>query len=341
MSLAPASSFTLGELRYDSHAVELVATLGVLPAVDSFRVRLPSGADVRCSPGDPALLELDGGEGKTTVLTGKVRGVKRGFDVTDVTAADAGADLAAVRPAATYDGIAAQDVIAALASEAGVSVGVTDLDLPLAAYATHQRRTSAEHVAYLARLGGGMACVDGDGSLTIRQRPSGPADAALLYGRELLRCEIRSCPGADVAQVTVGNGAAGTADAPDALRPSADVLPGDAPAPGPAAIWEPAAILRTPKTAVAASNAAADAFAAGGKRLRALCFLLPSLRPGMCIEIQSLPDALGGGRWLLTRVVHRLRRNSAGTTVLEAESADATPHTSLLGAALSALGSVL
>ena len=340
MSLAPSTGFTLGDRRYGAHASKLTVTLALLPGVDSFRVTLPARADVTCVPGDQALLELDGGEGSTTVITGKVRGVRRGLDGIEVWAADAGADLAAVRPAATYVGQAGEDVVSALAGEAGVSLGAVDLDLPLASYVAHQQRTSAEHVAILADLGGTVASVDGDGSVTLRKRPSGPADAALLFGRELIDYQVHDGP-AQPARVLIGNGPAGTVEAPDALRPTVDRLPEDAPSPGAGAVWRPAPILRTPSVIASASRAADGATGAASKRLTARCFLLPKLRPGMAIEIQSLPDGFDGGPWLLTRVVHRVGADGAGTTRLEAESGAGGAGGGLLGAALSAVGSLL
>jgi hypothetical protein len=337
------ASFTLGDLRYDSHAVELTVSLSLLPGVDSFRAWLPAHAELSCQSGDPALLELDGGDGKTTVLTGKVRGLRRGLDGVEVWAADSGADLAAVRPAATYTGQAGRQVVSALADEAGVSVGDVELDLPLAAYTTHQRRTAAEHVAYLAALGGAVASIDGGGGLNVRKRPSGPADAALLYGRELINCRVKDWPGPAATRVVIGNGPAGSADAGDALRPTAAPLPEDAAAPGPEALWEPSAILRTPAAALAGGAALTASEAARGKRLSALCFLQPQLRPGMTIEIQSLPAPLDdGGRWLVRRVVHRVRRAGGATTTFEADSADAGGGTGgLLGVAVQAVGGLL
>src|SRR5581483_8916713 len=122
-------------------------------------------------PGDPARLDVDGGEGAETVLVGTVRSVRRGFARTRVVAADASADLCALRSVSTFVGQAGGDVVARLCDEAGVTVGDNDLDLPLAAYAADQRRTVAEHVAYLAGLGGALATVDADNRLALRLRP--------------------------------------------------------------------------------------------------------------------------------------------------------------------------
>lgn len=341
MSLSPSCSITLGDLRYDSHALDLSITLTVLPGVNSMHVDLPSTTTVTCVPGDPAKAELDGGEGKTTVLTGTVRSVARGLLRVRVTVADAGADLCALRAAITSTGQAAADVVGRLADEAGVTLGERALDLPLGAYTTHQGRTAADHVAYLAGLGGAMATVEADNSLALRARPSGPADVALLYGRELLECTVRDAP-VRASRVPIGNGPAGNTSAPDALRFTTGPLPEDAPAPGADARWVAAPVLRTPAASVAAGDAWRAAQAGAGRRLRARGFLMPALRPGMAIEIQELPGAIADGTWLLTRVVHRVRPQDAGTTTIEAESLAAASGLPGVGAgAAAAAGSLL
>ena len=90
---AQFAKITLGDLRYDSHALDLSVTLTVLPGVNSVHVDLPSTTTVSCAPGDSAKVELDGGDGRTTVLTGTVRSIDRGLMRVRVTVADAGADL--------------------------------------------------------------------------------------------------------------------------------------------------------------------------------------------------------------------------------------------------------
>lgn len=341
MSLSPSCSITLGDLRYDSHALDLSVTLTVLPGVNSAHVDLPSTTRVSCVPGDTAKVELDGGDGKTTVLTGTVRSIDRGLMRVRVTVADAGADLCALRAAITTTGQAAADVVGRLADEAGVTLGDRALDLPLGAYTTHQGRTAAEHVAYLATMGGALATVDADNSLALRARPTGPADVALLYGRELLECSVRDFP-VRAARVPIGNGPAGNASAPDVLRFTTGPLPEDASGPGPDARWVAAPILRTPGAAVSAGEAWAKAQASAGRRLRARGFLMPALRPGMAIEIQELPGSIADGAWLLTRVVHRVRQYDAGSTSIEAESLAAASGLPGLGAsAAAAAGSLL
>jgi hypothetical protein len=63
----------------------------------------------------------------------------------------------------------------------------------------------------------------------------------------------------------------------------------------------------------------------------------------MAIEVQSLPAPLDdGGRWLVRRVVHRIRRAGGATTTFEAESAGAGGGAGgLVGAAMAAVGGLL
>ena len=82
-------------------------------------------------------------------------------------AADGSADLAALRPAATYQKQQAGDVISALARDAGADTGAVDVGLRLAAYVAHQERTAGEHAAYLAGLAGCTLVTDADGALAL------------------------------------------------------------------------------------------------------------------------------------------------------------------------------
>jgi hypothetical protein len=274
-------------------------------------------------------------------MTGKVRSFRRGVHAIEVTVGDASVDLARLRPGVTYEKQSAKDVIRALAGSAAVAIDTVDLDLPLAAYIAHQNRTAAEHIAYLARLGGGIATVNGDGKLHVMSWPESQPEQALRYGRELLTYDVREHPGPAVQHIAIGHGPAGAADAPDALRPSLAPLPSDAPAIGSEAVWQPAAILRTPKAATTAANAANVIVNAAAKRVRAKCFLLPQLRPGTVIEVQDLPSHLSQGPSLITRVTHRFTPGSGGVTIFEGVSTASGGLSGLLALGLGAVGRVL
>ena len=342
MAIQPSATITLGNLQYTEQAISVSATLTTLPAVNSFTVTLPAGVRIDALPDDDGELELNSGDadgaGADTIITGKVRSMRRALRTVEVTVGDAGAELARLRSGATFEKQSAKDVIRALASEVSVSVDSMDIDLPLATYTAHQGRTAAEHVAYLARLGGCLAYVNSAGELSVTQWPEGQAELALKYGREILEYDVREIPGSAARHMLIGQGTAGSTSAPDALRPSLSQLPDDAPAPGADAVWTPAGALRVPAAAATAS-AGADAIAgAYGKQVRARCFLLPKLRPGIVIEVQDLPNGLSGGSWIITRVNHRLQPGRGGVTTFEGVSGEGGGLAGLLASALSALG---
>ncbi len=342
MAVRPGASLTLGALQYATHTLSLTATLTLLPGVNGLRVSLPAGVRFEAVPDDMGMLELDSGDepgaGVATVLTGKVRAIRRHVTTTEVVVGDAGAELARLRPCATFEQGSAREAIRALADSAAVTTAALDLDLPLAAYVAHQGRTAAEHIAYLAELGGAIAGVNGDGELFVRAWPEGQPELALRYGRELLTYEVVDQPEAAVRRLRIGAGTAGSASAPDVLRPGREPLPADAPAPGPAALWMPSGALRVPKAATTASAGAEALALAAGRRLRAQGFLMPKLRPGLVLEVQDLPGDRFGGPWIMTRVVHHLRPGQGGHTSFEALSGEGGGLGSLLGAALAALG---
>jgi len=342
MSLVPAVDVILGGLRYDMHVSSLRVTLTLLPGVNSFTLDLPPQVKFIAGVDDVAELTLDGGDaagdGARKVLTGTVRSIRRTLTAIGVTGSDAGADLAAFRPATTFSDVSAADVTQSLASEVGASVGDVSANLKLAAYTAHQGRTAAEHVAYLAQLAGCIAHVDADGRLNVMTRPSDTADVALLHGREILEFERRESP-PSAQRVAIGAGTAGSTSSPDALKHSLQRLPSNAATAGASARWHSTPVLRTPGAAGDAGEALSAHAASFSKQMRARCFLLPGLRPGMVVEIQELPEALGGTNWMLTRVTHRLTPAGGGETVLEGVMAGA--RGSLLGALAGAIGSLL
>ena len=341
MSLAPALSVTLGSLRYDTHAAGASICLALLPRGNSAEVALPATLRFEASSGDKAIISLDGGEGAQTVLTGKVTSIRRDLEFIRVLMSDIG-DLASYRPSATLEGQDAKAVVNKLASDVSLSTGDVDIDLDLGAFVAHPGRTAAEHIAQLAELAGGIAYSDGDGSLNVKQKPSGPADSALKYGREPISYETRSASALSPQRFAMGFGPAGSGGADDVLRPSVDAIPGSA-ADGGVGVWRvPTPLLRVPSAATAASGALQGIAAAQAERVTAHCFLLPSLRPGHVIEVQELPNGLSKGPWLITRVQHSFERGF-GTTRFWGETATASPSLlgGLLGAAAGAIGGLL
>lgn len=338
--LATSCSATLGNLRYDGHAVSVEADLGLLPAVNAVRCLLPGAVSFDAAVGDDAEITVDGGDGSTVVATGRIATIANDQDRRAVTVTDAGGRLAALRPSASFEGQSVGDIARALADEVGAETGRIDPAGQLVSYVAHQGATAAEHVAHLAALAGLIPSVDQAGRLELRTRPVGPADLALRYGRELLHYSVReSAP--QTPTVPIGHGPAGFAGAPDAFLHSAEALSGGAAGPGAGGIWRPMSALRTPEAVSAAATEAKAAVGAGSVVLQARCWLLPAVRPGMLIEIQDLPeDRLAPGPWLAVSVRHTLDPIRGGSSTIGAVRGGAGLG-DLLGAALGAIGGLL
>lgn len=336
MSLNLAINARFGNKRYESHVSALSVDLGLLPGVNSVTARLPRAVPVDAAPGDPADLTLDNGEEEALVLTGLTRSIARDLAETKVTAVDAGAALAATRPAASFSAMTTGDIIGGLVGEAGADMGRSSLDGErLESYVATQGRTGAEHVARLALYGGGIAMVDADGSLSAISYPEPPASRALRFGREILAYQAAdTAPGAST--VPIGSGA-GPAGGPDALMLSAEAISGGAPDPSATVRWRPEAALRSQGAQRAASAAADSAHGASGQKLTATCWLLPALRPGELVEVQDLPGGISGGPWLVTHVQHRIGPMGA-TTRFDAVSGEGG---GVLAGLLGALGGLL
>jgi len=315
--LAQSAVVRFGNLRYDLHTLSVDADLVLLPGSGTVRCVLPASVRVEAAPGDEAEVTLGNGEREARVLTGTVRGVVRSPGATQVSAVDGAALIAAARPADTLLSMAPAEAIRSLAGDVGAPVGRVTLNPePLPYYAATQHRTAGEHVAALAELGGGLAAVDGDGRLAAFLRPVPPSDEALRYGREIVDLRVsEERPGADVA--VIGSGSAATAGDPRALQPAAGALSGEAGSAASGLVWRPLAALRTPGAVEAAKREARARRGARSRRMTALCWLQPHLRPGNLLDLHDLPSGLPGGPWLLTRVAHRLDR-SGGYTRIEA-----------------------
>ena len=337
MTLQPSVSATLGNLRYDTHAVRCTASLGLFPRGSTAEIHLPFGVRFEAAPGDEATLDINGGEGAKTILTGKVRTVRRTLDAIVVTVTDAAGALGSFRPAATFEKQSASQIIKKLASDVAVTPGSIDVALDLAAYVAHPGRTASEHIADLARLGNAIAMTGTDGRLNVVPRPSGQPTAALKYGREIISYDVSKEAVVNGSRFVIGFGPAGSTSAVDALRPSVESLPSDASDGGAGVRRYPTPVLRTPSEARAGSKALQASAAAQSERLIASGFLLAALRPGDVIEVQELPAGLSAGPWMLVRVNHTIERG-AGSTHLEATTAATS---SLLGNVLGAIGGLL
>jgi Phage tail baseplate hub (GPD) len=340
--LVPAYELTLGSQIWKEQALEIRVGLAAAPLVDALTVRLPAAAPLSAAPGDPVSLTLDSGERKTTVFTGAVDSIRRGFDEIRVTALDAGGVLARYRPSATYEQVNAATVIRNLAGDAGLSTSDLDDGVDLAFYIADPSRTAWEHVARLAAWSGAMASVSSDNEVRAVVIDATQAHVALRYGREILSLQADDAASAVDAWVVAGDGGAGSAAAPEALRPSTDFFAGHRPdGPSLAHRWRFEPALRTTRAAGSAGAALQRQYAASRHSGRLRTFLQPTLRCGSVIEIQDLPAGLPAGPMWLARVDHVLGERGATTTVRFFKGGDTFDPLALLGPLAGAIGGLL
>lgn len=340
--LAPVYELTLGSQVWKEQALEIRVALVAAPLVDAVTVRLPAAAPLSAAPGDPASLTLDSGEQKATVFTGTVDSIRRGFDEIRITALDAGGALARYRPSATYEQVTAATVIRNLAGDAGLSTGDLDDGVELAFYVADPSRTAWEHVARLAAWGGAMASVSSDNEVRSAVIDATQAEAALRYGREILSIQGDHTAAPVDAWVVAGEGGAGAASAPEALRPSTDFFAGHRPdGPALAKRWRFEPALRTARAAGSAGAAIQRQYTASRQAGRLRAILQPKLRCGSVIEIQDLPDGLPAGPVWIARVDHVVGENGALTSVRFFKGGDSFDPLALLGSLAGTVGGLL
>lgn len=340
--LTPTYSVTLGNQRWTTQALDVTVVLGAAPQLDRATITLPSAAPAAAAPDDAVHVELDGGDGAVAVFAGTVRAVVRHERTIVVECGDAGASLAAYRPATSFEQTSAASVVRALCADVGVDTGALDSGPTLAAYVADPTRSALDHICRLAAWSGALAWVEGDGRLSTRVVDGSQPELALRHDREVVQVRQRRLGASNPSYVVTGESGAASAAPPDAARPTSDFFAGDRPdGPGVGSRWifEPA--LRTPEAATLA--AAALARAAGSARLRTTldAWLVPALRVGTVVRLDELPDGLVPGPHWVERVVHRIGPRGATTRASLCEAGPALDPSALLGALAGAVGSLL
>ena len=339
--LHPAYEITIGGQRWTRQAIAIELRLAAGPWLNRLTVRLPAAVPISARPDDPVAVSLDGGEGKESVFTGVVASLRRGLNEIEVTAIDALGQLARCRPATTFKQASAGTIIRGLAGDAGVKTGDLADGVILAFYVADPSRTAAEHATRVAAWSGAMLAVAADGGLTATIIDATQADIALRYGRELTGFTLDDLAKPDTITVA-GESGAGSSDAPEALRLTADFYAGnrpDGPSFGHRWLWEPA--LRTTSAAATAGAATQRLLGAAQQKGRLDAFLQPKLRPGTVIQIADLPTGLAGGPFWLDRVDHIIGPRGARTSARVMRGGDSFNPSSLLGALGSALAAAI
>ncbi len=336
MSLTTSASFTVDRLQYTIQIRAVSAELGALPRANRAEVVIAGGVDVAAKPGDSAELEIDGGDGAATIITGAVQDVSRREDATAVTVVDGGSALAMVRPQETYNSMLSTQIIQQLALLAGVGTNQVVATTQTSAYVADPRRTAAQHIAALADLAGAVATIDGNGNLSVMPWPMGLPTVAMRRDREFTAISTSSRR-ADHEFAVVGGGGAPAAAAPDAWVMSTDPLT-NAEDPSPERTWVSQRVLRTATDVNTANRGAAARRAAGTQRFRGDCWLQPSRRPGEVVQIQETESGEEAGPWLITGVAHELGWDRSHTVLT---GVSASGDTSQLGVLAGAVGGLL
>jgi prophage tail gpP-like protein len=336
--LAPSYTVTLGGQAWSEQAVAIDVRLRAAPVVDVATVRLAPGASLDAAVGDDAKIELDGGEGGATVLTGTVQAIRRTLEGIAVTVTDAGGTLAAFRPAATYEKVTAGTVIRNLCGDAGVDAGDVDDGVSLAFYVADPCRTALEHVARVAAWGGALARVSADGRLDATVVNAVTAEVALRYGRDLLAVEQSRVAAPVESFVVAGESGAGDTSAAQAHRATTDFFGGSRPD-GPSATsrWRFEPALRTSGAATTAGDALGRAYRGGRDAGAITAILQPALRPGTVLELQDLPGGLAGGACWADRVDHHVSAAGAVTRARLRKGGDSFDPTSAISGGLPGL----
>ncbi|GAA2152614.1 late control gene D protein (GPD) [Humibacillus xanthopallidus] len=335
-TLTTAATVTIDRLRYTVQIRSVTAELALLPGVNRGDVLIAAGVDVEATPGVDATIELDGGAGAATVITGSVEHVDRRTGGTLVSITDGGAALARKRPSETYNGMPAMQIIRQLAQLADVGTGLITATLQTAAYVADARRTAAQHVVALADHSGAVAAIDGDGRLTVLPWPMGQPTVAMRRDREFTSLTASSHR-AQHEFALVGAGGSGVALAPDAWVVNADAVT-NADDPSPGRSWWPDPVMRTQTDVDLGNKSATARRASATRRLCAECWLQPARRPGDVVQIQETEHPEHEGPWLITTVRHELRWDRGSTALLGVSGGDTS---GLLGDLTGAIGGLL
>ncbi len=340
--LRPTYTLTLGSQRWTSQVRRIRLTLATAPRVDALTVEFPIAAPFSAGIGDPAELDLDGGEGDAPVFLGTIDSVRRSLDSLRVTCLNGGGVLARFRPAVAYEQITTGNVVRKLCAEADVDTGAIEEGVPLLYYAADPARTALDHIARVCGWSGSIARVLPGNQVESLVVNATRADSALRYGRDLLGLHHRKVSAPVRSFVVAGEGGAGGTSDPEAGRPSTDFFAGRRPdGPSAAARWSSEPALRTPRAAATAAASRQRAYDSGREQGWFDALLRPGLRPGSVLEIRGLPAGLPSGPLWVGHLRHTIGPEGALTRAYFVKGGDRFDPLALLGSILGAVGGVL
>ena len=325
--LTPKASLTVGDRRYEEQITAVRLRKTMAPGLDRLEIAMPLATTFDAGPGDDCALVLDGGDpagggGSAEVFTGRITQVSRRGDALCVTAHNGGFTLAQYRPIGAFQQLGLDEVIARYCGDAGIDTRI-DIDAPvLALYAANGHATALQEVARLAEMAGSAASFAGDGTLHINENGGPDAELALKYGRELLGIDIAEGTQPADTIVVVGEGA-GAPTTPEARWLSTDFLSGSAPAAGIASRRRSVPELRDSDDTEAASKALAARRSRAARPIFLRTWLMPTLAPGMRLELADLPEPLSLDECWIAQVDATLTQGGTAETRLRAFGAAA------------------
>ncbi|MFV8754462.1 hypothetical protein ACNOYE_28270 [Nannocystaceae bacterium ST9] len=318
--LTPTLSLQIADALYEQVG-RVRLRRGLLPIVDRLEVVLPAGTTLDAALGDDVILELDGGEGSTTVFTGSLGAIQHGLRSLRVTAHGFALTLARARPAGAYEKLSVQEVVERLTEDLEIALSIRDADMPTALFVCEGRASALELIVRVCAMAGLQAAFDGEGSLQIG--PDGPGDAlALRYGRELI--DVASAAwSADPNEFTVAGEGGGAPDSDQSLWVAKDFFAGSGTAAGTGVRWRSEPLIRRVDDARTAGEAWTTAQRRREAPIRMQTWLLPELAPGSTIDVEDLPDHLPLPTCMVRQVVHEIDPRFGGRSSVWACSADA------------------
>ncbi len=320
---------------WNQSLISLRLDVGFAPAVDVLCAVFGAGAaeTPKVALGDRCTLSLGYQDsGLSQVFSGSLIALRHTLDgCTRVEVASGAAELARLRGHWSYSQQAAGDLVADLASQAGVDTAEVESGADFAFRALGDGLTALEHIAELARLSDYVAHFDAEGALYFGPIAPGEAVAEFRYGVDLLALAFHQRTASIAGRRVTGEGAAG-AEGQDAwcwLTKSVDAVRGEA---GEAPF---SAHADGGLRAKAAIDTAAAGWLAAGEVVDRARLLVPGTAaalPGKSVSLAELPNAEANGDWLICAATHRLAKGRGFTTELELRS---------LGAAGLSLGGLL
>lgn len=328
MTMKALVQLTLGSARFDVGITHLSVHLNILPGVNQTKITLPAEAALNATSGDDAAVAVDQGNGWQTLFKGKVRGKIVNFQNQQIILADASADLAAYRPATTFQAQEAAAIAKTLASDVGISLQTPPPPFGLPNYVAHDRISAAEHLAKLAKLTGTLATLSATGSLQFVPLNVLVPTSALKFGRDFGQWSTTHTPAPISEWIASGHGPAGIAQAPNAhLQTKASLPNNNHMGKGVHRLVEP--LLKTPLAAQTTQQSLQSHAQLFQIRIHSHGICQPKLRPGDVVQIQDLPGKQHPGEIVVTSLDHRWSSQTGLETHLKGW---AVPSGGLLGA---------